>query len=55
MTPQLKAAEGLTVSAITFFGISLTDINEVMQFVALTITVVSGSIGLYLYFRNRRE
>jgi hypothetical protein len=46
-------ADLATGGAWAFFGISMTQINEALQLLALALTIVATAITIYIHVRNK--
>ena len=52
MNPQTKLADLSAVSAWGFWGVSLTQINELLQTVTLVLTIAATVITIAVHIRN---
>jgi disulfide bond formation protein DsbB len=48
-----RIADVSTGGAWTFLGLSMTQINEILQALALILTIVATGITIYIHVRNR--
>jgi diaminopimelate decarboxylase len=48
-----RIADAATAGAWSLFGLSMTQINEALQALALLLTIVATGITIYVHCRNR--
>lgn len=48
-----RVADFAAGGAWTFFGLSMTQINEALQILALMLTIIATGITIYVHVRNK--
>lgn len=48
-----RIADAATASAWSLFGLSMTQINEALQAIALVLTILATGITIYIHVRNK--